>query len=83
MKKYFFALGTVLLIVLFFAGCFKPYGTHDNVKNFVEAVVNDWNLLFSNSLELISWDYVGIKEDYDDLKGTLKMLTDPDSVRLF
>jgi len=83
MKKYFFAVGMVLFIVLFFAGCFRPNVTPANVTNYVEAVSDDWNLLFSNSLELISWDYVGIIEDYDDLKETLELLTDPDSVRLF
>ncbi|MBN2219511.1 MAG: hypothetical protein JW697_04470, partial [Kosmotogaceae bacterium] len=83
MKKFFLTVGIVLFVVLFFAGCFSLNGVPDKVKNSVEAVMNDWNLLFSNSLELISWDYVGIIEDYDDLKETLESLTDPDSVRLF
>ena len=83
MKRYLFSAGIVLFIVLFFAGCFSLNGTPDKVKISVEAVMNDWNLLFSNSLELISWDYVGTIEDDDDLKETLELLTDPDSVRLF
>jgi len=39
--------------------------------------------LFSNSLELISWDYHGTIADDNDLKETVELLTDPDSVRLF
>lgn len=83
MRKYLFSAGIVLFIVLFFAGCFSLNGTPDKVKNSVEAVMNDLNLLFSNSLELISWDYRGTIANDNDLKETLELLTDPDSVRLF
>jgi len=34
-------------------------------------------------LELISWDYHGTIADDNDLKETVELLTDPDSVRLF
>ena len=34
-------------------------------------------------MELISWDYHGTIADDNDLKETVELLTDPDSVRLF
>ncbi|MBN2253829.1 MAG: hypothetical protein JW701_09025, partial [Kosmotogaceae bacterium] len=83
MKKYFFAVGIILFIVLSFTGCFKPNVTPEDVNNYVEAVSDKWNQLFSNSLELISWVYHGTIADDNDLKETLELLTDPDSVRLF
>ncbi len=39
--------------------------------------------MFSSSSELISWDYHGTIADDNDLKETVELLTDPDSVRLF
>ncbi len=34
-------------------------------------------------MELVSWDYHGTIADDNDLKETVELLTDPDSVRLF
>ncbi len=82
MKRYFSAILALFLVAVLITGCFQLPKAPDSIKTRVNNVIEKWNNLYANELEIISWNYEGILDDPVKYQEVLALLTDPDSVRI-